>query len=192
MVFVYIAKIAYHIPQTKHGLTQNVIGCKCQLFILCIKSNHPKHSCGCYVVRSVCNTLSIKWIGLKQRDTLHVEINCHIWNHQNIVLQRQIHYGDVITNAMASQITSLKSVYSTTYSGTHQSKHQSSASLAFMRGNHRWPVNSPHKGPVTWKIIPFDYVIMFFQCFAVSGTQLCHIDIVWYHIGNSWKYRRFL
>ena len=29
-----------------------------------------------------------------------------------------------------------------------------------MRGIHRWPVNSPHKGPVTRKMIPFDDVIM--------------------------------
>ena len=28
-------------------------------------------------------------------------------------------------------------------------KHQSSMSLAFVRGIHRWPVNSPHKWPVT-------------------------------------------
>ena len=33
-------------------------------------------------------------------------------------------------------------------------------SLAFMRGIHRWPVNSPHKGPVTRKMSPFDDVIM--------------------------------
>ena len=39
-------------------------------------------------------------------------------------------------------------------------KHQSSASLAFVRGIHRWPVNSPHKGSVTRKIIPFDDVII--------------------------------
>ena len=31
---------------------------------------------------------------------------------------------------------------------TDQRKHQSSASLAFVRGIHRSPVNSPHKGPV--------------------------------------------
>ena len=30
-------------------------------------------------------------------------------------------------------------------------KHQSSASLAFVRRIHRWPVNSPHKWPVTRK-----------------------------------------
>ena len=61
---------------------------------------------------------------------------------------------------MASQITSLTIVYSIVYSGTDERKHQSSASLAFVRGIHRWPVNSPHKGPVTRKMIPFDYVIM--------------------------------
>ena len=39
-------------------------------------------------------------------------------------------------------------------------KHQSSASLSFVRGIHRSPVNSPHKGPVTRKMFPFDDVIM--------------------------------
>ena len=41
-----------------------------------------------------------------------------------------------------------------------QRKHQSSASLASVRGIHRRPVNSPHKGPVTRKMFPFDDVIM--------------------------------
>ena len=62
--------------------------------------------------------------------------------------------------AMASQITSLTMVYSTVYSGTDQRKHQSSVSLAYVRGIHRWPVNSPHKGPVMRKMFPFDEVIM--------------------------------
>ena len=43
-------------------------------------------------------------------------------------------------------------------------KHQSSALLAFVRGIHRWPLNSPHKGPVTRKMFPFDAVIMFSRC----------------------------
>ena len=30
----------------------------------------------------------------------------------------------------------------------------------FVLGIHRWPVNSPHKGPVTRKMFPFDDVIM--------------------------------
>ena len=39
-------------------------------------------------------------------------------------------------------------------------KHQNSASLAFVWGIHRWPVNSPHKWPVTRKMFPFDDVMM--------------------------------
>ena len=62
--------------------------------------------------------------------------------------------------AMASQITSLTIVYSSVYSGADQRKHQSTASLAFLRGIHRWPMNSPHKGQVTRKMFPFDHVIM--------------------------------
>ena len=62
--------------------------------------------------------------------------------------------------AMASQITSLTIVYSTVYSGADQRKRKSSASLAFVRGIHRWPVNSPHKGPVARKMFPFGDVIM--------------------------------
>ena len=64
---------------------------------------------------------------------------------------------------MVSQITRLTIVYSTVYSGADQRKHQSSASLAFVWGIHRGPVNSPHKGPVTRKMFPFDDVIMIFR-----------------------------
>ena len=71
------------------------------------------------------------------------------------------HYDDVIMAPMASQITSLTIVYSTVYSGADQRKHQSSASLAFVWGIHRGPVNSQHKWPVTRKMFPFDDVIMF-------------------------------
>ena len=70
------------------------------------------------------------------------------------------HYCDVIISQTASQITSLTIVYSIVHSGTNQRKHQSSASLAFVRVIHRIPVNSPHKWPVTWKMFPFDDVIM--------------------------------
>ena len=61
---------------------------------------------------------------------------------------------------MASQNTSVLIVYLTVCLGPDQRKHQSSASLAFVRGIHRWPVTSPHKGPVTRKMFPFDDVIM--------------------------------
>ena len=62
-----------------------------------------------------------------------------------------VHYGDVIMGAIASQITSLTIVYSSVYSDADQRKYQSSAPLAFVRGIHRRPVNSPHKWPVTRK-----------------------------------------
>ena len=57
-------------------------------------------------------------------------------------------------------VTSLTIVYSVVYSDADQRKHQSSASLAFVHGIHRGPVNSPHKWPVTWKMFPFDDVIV--------------------------------
>ena len=60
-----------------------------------------------------------------------------------------VHYSDVIMSAMASQITGVLIVCLNVCSITDQRKHQSSMSLAFVRGIHRWLVNSPHKGPVT-------------------------------------------
>ena len=73
----------------------------------------------------------------------------------------RFHYCGVVMGVMASQITSLTYAYSAVYSGADQRKHQSSASLACVRGIHRWPVNTPHKEPVTRKMFPFDDVIIF-------------------------------
>ena len=86
---------------------------------------------------------------------------------------QEVHYNDVIMGAMASQITSLTIVYSIIYSCADQRKHQSFASLALVRGIHRWPVNSPHQGPVTWKMLPFDDFIMRFSLYiyGVSPVQ---------------------
>ena len=78
--------------------------------------------------------------------------NCQV-NSDVITRITQSHYDDVIMSTMASQISSLTGVYSSIYSGTDQRKHQSSESLAFVRGIHRGPVNSPHKGPVTRKML---------------------------------------
>ena len=78
---------------------------------------------------------------------------------------------------MASQITSLAIVYSTVYSGADHKKHQSSVSLAFVRGIHRWPVNSQHKGPVTRKMFPFDDVIMYIV--VVLSTFIRFMRIVY-------------
>ena len=70
------------------------------------------------------------------------------------------HHRGVIIGAMASQITNLIIVYSTVYWDADHWTHQSSTPLAFVRRIHRWPVNSPHKWPVTRKIFPVDDVIM--------------------------------
>ena len=93
------------------------------------------------------------------------------------------HYIDVITNVMASQITSPTFVHSNVYSGTDQIKHQRSALLTLMRGIHRWPVNSPHKGPVTRKVFPFDDVIMVWTAFKpplCPNPSIWYVDL-WYH-----------
>ena len=63
-------------------------------------------------------------------------------------------------DGMASQITVVSNVYSTVCSEADQREHQSPASLAFVPGIHRSPVNSPHKGPVIQKMFIFDGVII--------------------------------
>ena len=86
--------------------------------------------------------------------------------------------------SIASQITSLNIVYSAVYSGADQRKHQSSVSLAFVRGIHRGPVNSPHKWPVTRKMFPFDEVIMFHNIFFPRrGTT--NLATVYFLLVNS-------
>ena len=65
-------------------------------------------------------------------------------------------------------------VYSTVYSDADQGKHQSSVSLAFVRGHHRGPVQSPHKWPVTRKMFPFDDVIMKSQEICIR-FPLCYV-----------------
>ena len=68
---------------------------------------------------------------------------------------------------MVSQITGLTIVYSTVYLDADRRKHQSSASLAFMRGVPRWPVNSPLKRTVTGKMFPCDDVLVYLN----PGTE---------------------
>ena len=89
-------------------------------------------------------------------------------NRNSVASVSELHYDDVIMGSIASQITSLTIVYSTVYSGADQSKHQSSASLAFVWGIHRGPVNSPHKWSVTRKMFPFDDVIMIAMALCTS------------------------
>ena len=83
-------------------------------------------------------------------------------------------------DGVSSQITSITIIYSNVLSGADKRKHHSSASLAFVRGIHRWPVNSPHKWPVTRKMFPFDDVIMLFLCCLTgSGWPFSNVASDW-------------
>ena len=115
----------------------------------------------------MCNTeLNIRW-SWNTNEIFH-NIIYGFWINQWIIMMfyicnackangvMRLHYDDVIMSTIASRIPSLTTVYLIVYSR----KHQSSASLAFVWGIHRGPVNSPHKGPATRKMFPFDDVIM--------------------------------
>ena len=99
-----------------------------------------------------------------------------------------IYYSDVIIGAVASQITSLLIVYSTVYSGADQRKHQSSVSLASVRENHRWPVNYPHKCPVSGKMFPFDDAIM---SEVNTGAGHIHIWVIYHNLSHIWDLKTF-
>ena len=67
-----------------------------------------------------------------------------------------------------------------------------SASLAFVRGIHRWPVNSPHKGTVTRKMFPLDDVIMPFFWVSRKGCpwrqQWRYFHCLDHHcVGKLWQ-----
>ena len=85
-------------------------------------------------------------------------------------------------DAMAPQITNLAIVYLNVYSGADQRKYQSSASLASVRGIHRWPVHSSLKWPVTRKMFPFDDVTMLpaFSKLSSSASEAI-LKRIWVH-----------
>ena len=107
----------------------------------------------------------------------YVRITVHVWlawGHRLIKLLIPLimtFLGCTATSCVCALMTSkwarwrlksaasrLLTVNSSVYSGADERKHQSSASLAFVRGIHRSPVNSPHKRPVTRKMFLFDDV----------------------------------
>ena len=54
-----------------------------------------------------------------------------------------------------------------------------------MRGIHRWPLVSPHKGPVTRKMFPFDDVIMDFD-FLWMGLVFLRLIQNRFHFDGFW------
>ena len=90
------------------------------------------------------------------------------WNHCNNVI-----------SAVASKITGVSIVCKTVSTGSDERKHQSSASMAFLRGIHRWPVKSPHKKPLTRKMFPFEESDIFvsLKCSNLQDRSDVKVDL---------------
>ena len=101
----------------------------------------------------------------------------HIWSPYSLQWR--------IMSAMAYQIIAASIVYSTVCLGADQRKHQSSASLAFVGAIHRWPVNSPHKWPVTRKMFSFYDVIIYYSYIMLSQTD----QMMTVKFSSAWKLR---
>ena len=129
------------------------------------------------IVYKKCRCVLMRFAPIIDNPTLWSRLHYIIWCFMSRFLSMAeigLHYDDVTMGGMASQITSLTIVYSTVYSVADQRKHQSPASLAFVRGIHRGPVNSPHKWLVTRKLFPFDDVILRYRFFSLPENLLVH------------------
>ena len=73
----------------------------------------------------------------------------------------KMHYNVITMRMMVSQITGVLIVWLNHLSGADQRNHQSSELLALCEGNPPMTGGFPsHKGPVMWKMFPFDDAIM--------------------------------
>ena len=103
-----------------------------------------------FISASMCFTAKL----LIHYGSLRIEFNWIFFAELNLPLRwRHNELGDV-SNHQPHNCLLIYDVYS----GADQRKHQSSASLAFVRGIHRWAVNSLHKWPVTRKMFPYDVI----------------------------------
>ena len=135
------------------------------------------------------------------RNSVHAQIWPYVTNeiigHTTTVAIFSIfvHYSNVMMSAMASQITGVLIVCLNVCSVADQRKHQSSMSLAFVWGIHRWLVNSPHKGPVTPKMFPFDDVIMEWKSSDEMGPRTLRQPnrrkVDWYRTVERQKWKPF-
>ena len=162
------------VPQLATGIYSRVIihskhkNMRLSVWVTALDSWCPRHGwLGCFFLTQrdnvgLCHLLGIVFVTLSNivplwiYDVFRNRFTTNATRRQLIVR----HDNDVIMGTIASQITSLTIVYSIVYSDADQRKHQSSASLAFVWGIHRGPVNSPHKWPVTRNMFPFDDVIV--------------------------------
>ena len=147
---------AKHVVKIPDILRKPFVLCTLNLFDKCFAGNSL--GCGVVIKGSAQFWIITKLMWLKVSRVIENFINVIKYIvFLNMLMQRsritlQWYHND----AIVSPITSLTIVYSTIYSGADQS----SVSLAFVKGIHRWSVNSSHKGPVTRKMFPFDDVFM--------------------------------
>ena len=86
-------------------------------------------------------------------------------------------------------------------SGADKIKHQNSASPAFVRGTHRWPADSPHKGQyhgnvsICWRhhvltLLPFytDIWLALALTFPPDFFRICWVSV--FQIDSNLKYKR--
>ena len=128
---------------------------------------------------------NIKWFTIK-----YTYISFQPLLNSAATLFQKRHYSDVIITTKASQITGLSIVSSAVCSGVYQRKLQSSAPMAFVKGIHWWPVDSPHKGPVTWKMFPIEDVIITTLEHGVQAPAATHLWGPWRlkQIQRAWIY----
>ena len=99
----------------------------------------------------VCFWLPIKWVNIGSGNGSVPSI--HPPRSRNLTQ----HYSDVIMGSIAFIQAFIQA--------------QIKESIKAPRGIHRRPVNSPHKGPVTRKMFPFDDVIMIFSAACSQGLS---------------------
>ena len=95
--------------------------------------------------------------------------------HSTVVDGLLDHNSDVTMSAKASQITSISTVCSAVCSGAHKrnTKVPRHWPLCGESTGDRWPVDSPHNGPVTRKLFLFDDIIMW----SIKHSQVCYTHL---------------
>ena len=120
----------------------------------------------CRKAAIACMSHSVK--SLNYRLSTLLFLRCRFRGFEFLALS--LHYSDVITGAMASQITSLLT------QPFIQAQIKENIKAPRHWGIHRWPVNSPHEWPVMRKVFPFDDVIMKNWIYQSCCSSRCHDD----------------
>ena len=116
---------------TSIALTLPNLHAKISELTMCVIRNHFVYAPSQWETTLQCNVIS-HWLGAYTKWFLcDASVNRYIIPGDIV----SSNYSDVIMSSIASQISSVCSVYSTICSGADQRKYQSSAQLAFMRGN---------------------------------------------------------